>query len=191
MDGEAAQVRHLLTADERQRFVANIGADAERLLRLTQRLLELTRAEVAGASRTPVDINQVVARLAKEHGARAHLRNASTAESNENVVVAVLETLLDNAHQHGGDAIDVHVDRTPGGISVTVSDNGTGISPGNRDRIFEPFFTTSRDGGGTGLGLTIAAALLEGVGGSIEALAADSGAAFRVTFPEASNGSQT
>jgi len=68
----------------------------------------------------------------------------------------VLHHLLDNAGHHG--AARVTLKATPGQLWVT--DDGPGISPGNRTRIFAPFFTTRRESGGTGMGLAIVASLL-------------------------------
>ena len=62
-----------------------------------------------------------------------------------------------------------------------MTDNGPGVSPGNRARIFDPFFTTRRDAGGTGMGLPIVRRLLQAHGGDI-ALVDGPGARFVVTF---------
>ena len=51
-------------------------------------------------------------------------------------------------------------------VRVGVADNGPGIEAPDRERIFRPFW--SRDGGGTGLGLTIANELATALGGRIE-----------------------
>jgi signal transduction histidine kinase len=64
---------------------------------------------------------------------------------------------------------------------LVISDDGSGISPGNRDRIFDPFFTTNRDGGGTGMGLAIVRRLLSAHGATI-ALQDDPGAVFEIEF---------
>jgi signal transduction histidine kinase len=51
-------------------------------------------------------------------------------------------------------------------IEISVSDNGRGISPENRERIFDPFFTTKTNG--TGLGLAFTHKIISAHGGSIE-----------------------
>ncbi len=56
----------------------------------------------------------------------------------------------------------------PGFVLFSVSDNGEGIAPENREKIFDPFFTTKEPGRGTGLGLAICARLVESFGGRIE-----------------------
>lgn len=53
-------------------------------------------------------------------------------------------------------------------LTITVSDNGPGISASIRDRVFEPFFTTKPEGHGTGLGLSYCLSVAESHGGAIE-----------------------
>ena len=65
------------------------------------------------------------------------------------------------------------------------SDDGEGISPGNRARIFEPFFTTRREAGGTGMGLQIVRSMLAAHGGSIALKDSAAGAAFEIRVPVA------
>ena len=94
----------------------------------------------------------------------------------------VLGHLLGNAAQHG--ATEVRLDTTAGSgtVTLTVADNGNGISAGNAAQVFTPFFTTTRDQGGTGMGLTIAANLLSAHGGRIALMPSERGAAFALTF---------
>jgi two-component system cell cycle sensor histidine kinase/response regulator CckA len=68
---------------------------------------------------------------------------------------------------------------------VTVVDDGPGIPLENVGKIFDPFFTTKRPGGGTGLGLTIALAIIKEHGGAIDVESSGGGAAFQVTLPVA------
>jgi signal transduction histidine kinase len=75
----------------------------------------------------------------------------------------VLDHLVSNAAAHG--ATTVTLTATPD--SLTIADDGPGVSPGNRTRIFDPFFTTRREAGGTGMGLAITARLLEAHGAEI------------------------
>ncbi|CTQ48084.1 sensor histidine kinase [Jannaschia donghaensis] len=92
---------------------------------------------------------------------------------------AILDHLLANAAHHG--ATRVMLTAAPGGL--TVADDGTGISPGNRARVFDPFFTTRRDAGGTGMGLAIVDALMRANGGRVVSVDGGPGATFRLTWP--------
>jgi C4-dicarboxylate-specific signal transduction histidine kinase len=69
-------------------------------------------------------------------------------------------------------------------VEISVSDSGPGIPADDIPRVFDPFFTTKAPGRGTGLGLAVSARLVEGMGGSMEAVVKDeSGATFRVLLP--------
>lgn len=96
----------------------------------------------------------------------------------------VLAQLLSNAEKAGAG----HVSLTATQGSLTIRDNGPGISPGNRDRIFDPFFTTRRDQGGTGMGLAIVRTLLLANGGSIRLLPDGPGAAFEIQLADGDPG---
>lgn len=92
----------------------------------------------------------------------------------------LLQHLLSNAAEAGADVVTLQAE--PG--RLTVSDNGRGISAGNRAHVFEPFFTTRRDRGGSGMGLTITANLLAAHGAEIRLLAPETGAGFEILFPD-------
>jgi signal transduction histidine kinase len=71
-------------------------------------------------------------------------------------------------------------------VVLSVSDEGTGMSPAIRDRIFEPFFTTKPVGQGTGLGLATSFAIVARAGGVLTVdTAPDMGTTFEVWLPRA------
>ena len=78
----------------------------------------------------------------------------------------LLDNAIDAVPEVGG-VITVKTARVGDEIQVTIGDNGSGISPEDRDRIFDPFFTTKAAGVGTGLGLGIVRRVLEGYGGRL------------------------
>lgn len=96
----------------------------------------------------------------------------------------VLGQLLGNAAAHGAARVTLEAGADADG-SLTVRDDGPGLPEADRARIFEPFYTTRRETGGTGMGLTIAAAILGAHGARIEALPGPGGAAFRIVFEAA------
>ncbi len=87
------------------------------------------------------------------------------------------EHLVSNALAHGAKLVTF--DLTPNCLKV--SDDGVGISDGNRDRIFDPFFTTRRSSGGTGMGLPIVQRMLAAQGAEIT-LSGESGAVFEIRW---------
>ena len=97
----------------------------------------------------------------------------------------VITNLLANsaAATGGRGRVDLTIDLNDlTGVSLTVSDDGPGLSPELKDRVFEPYVTTGPDGGG--LGLSIVMAIVRDHGGFIRV--ADnqpSGTSFIVTLP--------
>lgn len=73
----------------------------------------------------------------------------------------------------------------PDGVLLEVADNGKGISPEVQQRLFDPFFSTKE--GGTGLGLPIAARIVEKHGGQLRYnTERNNGTTFTVVLPRAS-----
>jgi signal transduction histidine kinase len=172
---------------ERQRFSGNIVTDAERLTRLVRRLLELARAESLGASGEAATLAAAAEGVPQAGPLKVRIgKGAQVAVrmSAENLAM-VLSNLADNSLRHGATLLTLEATRSDGQVVVTVADDGTGISPNNRDRIFEPFFTTRRDTGGTGMGLGIVVALLKAHDGRIRLVDSERGARFEITLPAA------
>jgi signal transduction histidine kinase len=176
----------------RRQFLDNIAADARRMTRLTQRLLELTRAELNNPATQTINVENAAAAFvetAAVEGVTLSSRSSlisSTALGNSQALGAVFEILLENSIQHGASRFELLLSAsTDGGrIVITAQDNGEGITPGNRPKVFEPFFTTERGSGGTGLGLSIAEALLRRFGGTLRLVDDESagGARFEITL---------
>ncbi|MBK1838382.1 HAMP domain-containing histidine kinase [Azospirillum sp. YIM B02556] len=177
-----------MSAEERNRFLGNMDAEAERLSRLVRRLLDLARADMMAVDEDAVtDAVPVAAGLAARHGAETSLPPSLPIAMGREALESVLSNLLDNARRHAGpDARVVVALRSDGGGAVlTVSDDGPGVSPANAERIFTPFFTTTRKTGGTGLGLAIIRGLVAAHGGSVTLMPSDRGCVFEVRLPSA------
>ncbi|MCY1022626.1 sensor histidine kinase [Pyxidicoccus sp. MSG2] len=183
----------VMSPEQRARFLANVDADARRLTRLVQRLLELARADSMTATPSRVEVapllESLAARARVDGVADVHVAPVPTGLQlplPAEVLDDVLWQLVTNARQHGGETVrvDLAVESDGAGpVRVVVRDNGRGISEANRARIFDAFFTTARERGGTGLGLTIAQSMLRAFGAGLELLPAqpqDPGAAFAV-----------
>ncbi len=89
--------------------------------------------------------------------------------ADKNQMVSVFNNLVKNAIQSIPEQrkgfVDVHVKDEDGWITVSVSDNGSGIPSDNYDKVFVPNFTTKSSG--TGLGLAITKQIIDGTGGRI------------------------
>jgi two-component system sensor histidine kinase KdpD len=99
----------------------------------------------------------------------------------------VLTNLIENAAKYSpaGSDIGVDADVRDGTLSVTVNDQGPGISQEAMPRLFEPFFRArGAPRGGSGLGLAVARGLVEAHGGRIWAEnRIEGGASFRFEIP--------
>ncbi len=112
-------------------------------------------------------------------------------------VQQVLANLLDNALRHtpAGGRVDMAIGMgREGSVSITVTDNGEGIDAHQLAHIFDRFHRADparpvHDGGGSGLGLTIARAIVEDHGGTLTASSAGRGrgSAFTLTLPVAAH----
>ena len=77
-------------------------------------------------------------------------------------------------------------------VIIEVSDTGQGIDSAQLAHIFDPFYTTKEKGSGTGLGLTVAARIIEAHGGSIDVTSEPGrGTRFCITLPGAPQGTRT
>ena len=181
-----------MSPEDRRRFLNILEKDTARLQRLVGRLLELAKAETvkpAAASTDPAVALESVAGHYFDIGLRISVEVApgtpNVAMSRE-TFESIISTLLDNARQHGGEDAHVKIEvgtvilGTDRRVEIRVRDNGPGIPLAIADKIFDPFFTTASGSGGTGLGLSVAQALLEAHGGSIEIEDGGHGASFMI-----------
>jgi signal transduction histidine kinase len=180
-----------MTEEQRRRFLANAGADADRLQHLLQRLLDLARADMAVA---PEDAAEDVAGPARRVAdadsgpgftVKAEMPELPPVAAPAELVEAVLETLVENSRQAGASEVTISGEQRGSRIVVTVHDNGPGIPEADRERIFEPFHTSRRSEGGSGLGLPIARSLLASCGATIETVNGGPGACFEISLPMA------
>lgn len=175
---------------DRRRFLANAGADADRLAQLVTRLLELARADMAEADAgAAADVALPLHRIADAWAERGlaitiDLPDALPRAAMPGAMLeAIVESLVENSRQAGASTARMAAEETEGELVLTVADDGPGIPEADRARIFEPFFTSRRATGGTGLGLPIARSLLASHGGTIALGAATRGTCFEIRVP--------
>lgn len=169
-------------------------AQVERLRRLASDLRTVAAAEehALGLHLEPCDAALLAASAVAAASPRYLAKgvNLRLSESREPLGVTVdpirieqvLANLLDNALRHtpAGGSVTVGALRSAGDIRIVVSDTGDGLTTHQRSMVFERFYRAdpsrlSADGGGSGLGLTIARAILVDHGGAIEVSSAGAG----------------
>ena len=198
------QTEHMDPATTRE-FVADIGAEAERLSRITEDLLRLTRLD-SGVLEKPVEVEvlpvlEQVMRMMSLVAQEKQVELTYTAEPGCTVLATpdelhqVIYNLTDNAVKYtgAGGAVQVALSRREENVILTVADNGTGIPEEDLPRIFERFYRVdkarSRAAGGTGLGLSIVSDTVKRRGGTVEAAnRPEGGSVFTVRWPAAKGG---
>jgi two-component system sensor histidine kinase KdpD len=183
--------------DEARRELAeSIFDESERLNRLVNNLLDMTRLE-AGAIRVrkelqPLDevVGVVLERLERQlrgHPVTTRLPAELPPVPIDGLLIQqVLTNLLDNAAKYApaGTPIELSASASGTALTVEVADRGQGIKPGEEERIFDKFFRSGHVGSGAGLGLPICRGIIELHGGKIWAEnRPEGGAVFRFTLP--------
>jgi signal transduction histidine kinase len=175
-----------MTDEERDRFLSNIAADADRMGQLVSRLLELARIETAAEGAVELDPALFLNELCASYGSGVRVRLGPLPPRlriHGDHLESALRNLIENALRHGaGHPVDVHAEGRADGVCIRVRDRGRGISVANADRIFDRFFTTERDRGGTGLGLPIARAVAERRGGRLAFESGPQGTCFELVI---------
>ncbi|MFC9057592.1 ATP-binding protein [Streptomyces sp. NPDC057074] len=188
---------------ERERHLARLRAEAARMGVLLDDLLLLARLDAdeveAPLRREDADLTELVRQAADAFRA-GHPDRPLTVRTGAAVVKLpldpqrirqVLDNLLTNAavHTPPGTAVSVTVSGGADAVRVSVADAGPGIPAADRERIFDRFYRVdkarSRDRGGSGLGLSVAASLVRAHGGTVEVDGEPGATVFTVTLPAA------
>jgi signal transduction histidine kinase len=180
-----------MSEEERQRFIANATADADRLSHLLERLLAQARADMAVAAEdASTELARAVAEVADAHrgpdfSILVELDGAPPVVAPRELIEAVVGTLVENSQQAGAREVRISAEPVRDRVLLRVSDDGAGVPQSDQERIFEPFHTGRRAEGGSGLGLSIARSLLASVDGTILSRTAERGALFELSLPRA------
>ena len=193
----------------RTRFLSLMASQAERMTRLIDDLLSLSRVEmrVHLPPRGIVELNETAAYVCQSiepvaEAAKVKLsfvRDAAAARirGDREEIVQVLQNLIQNAIKYGREdgVIEVRVGRDAARgagdarVWVSVTDNGPGIAPEHLPRLTERFYrvnvASSREKGGTGLGLAIVKHILNRHRGELRiASRLGAGSTFTASFEE-------
>jgi PAS domain S-box-containing protein len=187
-----------------RRGIDTIRGEAERAARIVRNLLTFARKR--HTTRAMVDINQIVRdTLALRHHEQrssniavvdALAAGLPAVFADAHQVQQVLLNLVINAEQamvaaHGRGTLVLRSWHDPDhdAVVLEVNDDGPGVSEEAAGRIFDPFFTTKAAGEGTGLGLTVACAIIQDHGGRLTVKSPPGqGASFLVEFPTGGTG---
>ncbi len=187
--------------DTVREFVSDIGEEADRLTRISEKLLILTRLDSQPElSREPVDLGAVVERVAHmlrplAHAAQVELECRIAPECvfrcTEDDLYQIVFNLVENAIKYNlpGGRVDVIGSRRGSTVALEVADTGVGIPEDDVPRIFDRFYRVdkarSRGLGGTGLGLSIVRDTVRAHGGTITVHRREDGPGtrFLVEFP--------
>jgi two-component system, OmpR family, sensor histidine kinase KdpD len=180
-----------------QELLESVRDEAERLNRLVQNLLEMTRLE-SGAVQLRRDwhpleevIGAALGRLAKSLGARrvsvSIPPDLPLVKIDDVLIEQVFVNLLDNAVKYTppDSAIRIIVTATDQSVTAEVADHGPGLPKGQEARVFEKFYRAASEGlRGAGLGLAICRGVVVAHGGRIWAHnLPEGGVAFLFTLP--------
>jgi signal transduction histidine kinase len=181
--------RHGADAD----VLADMRRDAARLARLVDDLLVLERVGAAEPSLEPLALDDLARRVVgalEEAGDRVVLKDVEPVRvlGEPEALRRVLENLIENALVHGpaDGRVFVGVGARDGRALLSVRDEGPGLDPAQLDRVFERFWRApdAAQRPGSGLGLSIVAAVVERHGGRVEV----DGSRFTVDLPTAGAG---
>ena len=161
----------LVKQEDVRGFAADIYQESQRLIRLVEDILHLSRLDEGGGGleRQEIDLldlaRTVEDRLqstAKQHQVELELTGDHAAiQGLPSVVEEMVYNLCDTAIKYNrpGGKASVRVEDGADAVTVTVSDTGIGIPPEDRERVFERFYRVDKSHskaiGGTGLGLSI------------------------------------
>ncbi len=186
----------------RDRFLQVMSDQADRMTRLIDDLLSLSRVEMrehlppserVDLDEALSDVVQALQPLAERSGIALHMAPAPdgpVVRGDRDELLQVFQNLIQNALKYGrsGGHVDVSVSRKGSRILVAVQDDGPGIPPQHLPRLTERFYrisvAASRERGGTGLGLAIVKHILNRHRGELQiASEVGKGSTFTVSLP--------
>jgi len=173
-----------LPADNRRQFASTIRAHTQRMQRIVDDLLDLSRIESGGwiPKPTSVDLDALAHELVEATQSSAAEKNitieaaippgANRVFADRTALRQILSNLVENGLRHTTEgSVRIFSEPDGAGVWVGVTDTGEGIRPDHLPRIFERFYRAdpgrAREQGGTGLGLAIVRHMTEAHGGRV------------------------
>lgn len=161
--------------DQRHLMLETVDSDADRLSRLITELLDAARIDAGRLTlrREPVRVDDLLERVLRSIGALERAAAKLDVDGDVELIWAdadrltqVFTNLVENAMRHGRGLKHVFVSSDNDGVLIQVQDRGPGIPLEDRERVFTRFWR-SGPGAGSGLGMYIAAGIVDQLGGDI------------------------
>jgi two-component system sensor histidine kinase KdpD len=183
-----------VTSEERVELTDVIQTESERLSRLVDDLLDLSKIQARAVDPRAdwCDLHDVVASAAAQVADGSSLQfglptDLPLVRADAAQLERVFSNLIENAIRFSPAGVPVRITGGAGSgrVTVRVIDDGRGIAPQHRAHVFEPFFRSrGASDPGSGLGLAICRGFVEANGGKITLqTGAGRGTSFAVTFP--------
>jgi two-component system phosphate regulon sensor histidine kinase PhoR len=205
LNAETLQAGAIHEPELAAKFLATIVREVDRLVRLSEDLLLLSRAELSRPEIVRLDLRELLRDIEERLRSYAEKRGVTVTlalpeplpcEGDRGELDQVFFNLLDNAIKYtpSGGGVTVEAERSEEGMSVAIVDTGIGMLSEDVPRIFERFWRADRartfpsEGGGatsgTGLGLSIVKHIVESHGGNVTVQSElGVGSRFCVTLP--------
>ena len=167
-----------LPSREVDEFLSIMGHETDHLANLVEDILVIPRLEAGQLRLQPEDLDlaieahAVASVVMPETDYSVSIPAGVTVVADQTRLRQIMRNLLENARKYGGDQVLIDGELSgPGTYTVSVSDNGRGVDPEDRDRIFQHFEQLSTGDArlqqGVGLGLPIARKLARAMGGDL------------------------
>jgi signal transduction histidine kinase len=182
-------------------FVGDIGEEAERLSRITEKLLALTRLDAGNETpKAPVELRDTIEQVLhmlrplaqqREITLDTEIQTPGMMMANGDELYQIVFNLAENGVKYNVPQGWVKLSLREEGreLLLRVEDTGIGIPQAEREKIFDRFYRVdkarSREAGGTGLGLSIVRDMVKKYGGTIHCGPREGGGSwFQVSFPK-------
>ncbi len=172
----------MVNEDDKPNFYQKIMDEASRLIALIEDIIMISELDERAEQQTfeqvnladvALDCKEVLAEKASLLSVDVEITGTGQITGSYSMIYEMLFNLMDNAIKYNkpGGSVTVAIKEDNSQITLSVSDTGIGIPPGERERIFERFYrvdkSRSKKTGGTGLGLAIVKHIAGVVGGTI------------------------
>ncbi len=189
-----------------KKFAKRLTKESDRLSRITEEIIELSRLQAEDALNTPqvVEVDAVVAAAVDQNRVAAESRRITVASGgteglkvygDKELLIVALQNLISNAiiYSPKDSRVGVGVSSEGGQVEIAVTDQGIGLEASELERVFERFYRVdparsrvTGGTGGTGLGLSIVKHVVQNHGGEVKVWSKPRyGSTFTIRLPEA------